>query len=101
MKRHDLRRIDLNLLVIFEALFQERNVTRAARRLSLGQPAVSGALSRLRTLFNDPLFKRIGHRMEPTNRALQVAQTLGPALDCICAVVSLTASSKNPVDSEA
>ena len=101
MKRHDLRRIDLNLLVIFEALFQERNVTRAAQRLSLGQPAVSGALSRLRTLFNDPLFKRIGHKMEPTTRALQVAQTLGPAPDCICAVVSLTASSKNPVDSEA
>ncbi|EJM38113.1 transcriptional regulator [Pseudomonas sp. GM33] len=91
MKRNDLRNIDLNLLVVFEALIQERNVTRAAQRLSLGQPAVSGALARLRTLFNDPLFKRIGHKMEPTTRALQVAQTLGPALDSICSAVSLTA----------
>jgi DNA-binding transcriptional LysR family regulator len=91
MKRNDLRNIDLNLLVVFEALIQERNVTRAAQRLSLGQPAVSGALARLRTLFNDPLFKRIGHKMEPTTRALQAAQTLGPALDSICFAVSLTA----------
>ncbi|PNB71041.1 LysR family transcriptional regulator [Pseudomonas sp. GW456-E7] len=90
MKRNDLRNIDLNLLVVFEALIQERNVTRAAQRLSLGQPAVSGALARLRTLFNDPLFKRIGHKMEPTTRALQVAQTLGLALDSICFAVSLT-----------
>jgi LysR family transcriptional activator of mexEF-oprN operon len=101
MKRHDLRSIDLNLLVIFEALIQERNVTRAAEKLALGQPAVSGALNRLRALFNDPLFKRIGHKMEPTTRALQVAQSLGPALDCICAVVSLTASNKKAVDSKA
>ncbi|WP_223441061.1 MULTISPECIES: LysR family transcriptional regulator [Pseudomonas] len=96
MKRNDLRSIDLNLLVVFEALIQERNVSRAAEKLALGQPAVSGALSRLRTLFNDPLFKRIGHKMEPTTRALQVAQTLGPALDSICSVVSLTACSKKP-----
>ncbi|MFY0728864.1 LysR family transcriptional regulator [Pseudomonas sp. NFX15] len=88
MKRNDLRSIDLNLLVVFEALIQERNVTRAAQRLCLGQPAVSGALGRLRALFNDPLFNRIGHKMEPTTRALQVAQTLGPVLDAICTVVS-------------
>ncbi|EJM62272.1 LysR family transcriptional regulator [Pseudomonas sp. KB_15] len=96
MKRNDLRSIDLNLLVVFEALIQERNVSRAAEKLALGQPAVSGALGRLRALFNDPLFKRIGHKMEPTARALQVAQTLGPALDSICSVVSLAACSKKP-----
>ncbi|MDB5994674.1 MAG: LysR family transcriptional regulator, partial [Pseudomonas sp.] len=83
MKRNDLRSIDLNLLVVFEALIQERNVSRAAEKLSLGQPAVSGALVRLRKLFNDPLFERIGRRMVPTARALQAAQTLGPALDSV------------------
>ncbi|WP_281439151.1 LysR family transcriptional regulator [Pseudomonas moorei] len=83
MKRNDLRNIDLNLLVVFEALIQERNVTRAAHRLALGQPAVSNALSRLRCLFNDPLFMRSGRMMEPTPRALWAAQILGPALDSV------------------
>lgn len=90
MNRNDLRSIDLNLLVVFEALIQERNVTRAATRLSIGQPAVSGALRRLRVLFNDPLFKHIGREMRPTPRALSVAQTLGPALDCVCNVIANT-----------
>lgn len=88
MKRNDLRSIDLNLLVIFEALMQERNVTRAAEKLCVGQPAVSAALGRLRTLFNDPLFERIGGKMQPTPRALRVAQTLGPALDSVCTAVN-------------
>jgi LysR family transcriptional activator of mexEF-oprN operon len=90
MNRNDLRSIDLNLLVVFEALIQERNVTRAATRLSIGQPAVSGALRRLRVLFNDPLFKRMGREMRPTARALAVAQSLGPALDCVCSVIANT-----------
>ncbi|MBV6822026.1 LysR family transcriptional regulator [Pseudomonas sp. PD9R] len=83
MKRNDLRNIDLNLLVVFEALIQERNVSRAAQKLALGQPAVSNALGRLRCLFNDPLFQRTGRAMEPTPRALLVAQILGPALDSV------------------
>lgn len=90
MKRNDLRSIDLNLLVVFETLIQERNLTRAAQKLSLGQPAVSAALVRLRKLFNDPLFERIGRRMVPTARALNAAQTLGPALDCVCTVLTDT-----------
>ncbi|AWY38499.1 LysR family transcriptional regulator [Pseudomonas putida] len=90
MNRSDLRSIDLNLLVVFEALIQERNVTRAARRLSLGQPAVSGALRRLRVLFNDPLFKHTGREMKPTPRAISIAQTLGPALDSVCGAISNT-----------
>lgn len=88
MKRNDLRSIDLNLLVVFEALIQECNVSRAAEQLSLGQPAVSAALVRLRKLFNDPLFLRIGRRMVPTARALSVAQTVGPALDSVCTAIS-------------
>ncbi|MVV52251.1 LysR family transcriptional regulator [Pseudomonas sp. PB120] len=90
MKRNDLRSIDLNLLVVFEALIQERNVTRAAEKLCLGQPAVSAALVRLRALFNDPLFERIGRKMQPTARALRAAQTLGPALDSVCTAITNT-----------
>lgn len=101
MKTTDLRNIDLNLLVIFETLIQERNVTRAAEKLSLGQPAVSAALNRLRRLFNDPLFQRIGRHMEPTARALQAAHMLIPALDSIRSVVSLAASKRKiPMYSE-
>ncbi|MEX3773082.1 LysR family transcriptional regulator [Pseudomonas sp. MYb118] len=88
MNRNDLRSVDLNLLVVFEALIQECNVSRAAARLSLGQPAVSGALVRLRKLFDDPLFERIGHRMVPTARALKAAQILGPVLDSVCTVLA-------------
>lgn len=90
MKRNDLRGIDLNLLVVFETLMQECNVTRAAEKLSLGQPAVSAALSRLRKLFNDQLFERVGHKMVPTERALSAAQVLGPALDSVCLVLADT-----------
>lgn len=90
MKRNELRNIDLNLLVVFEALFQERNVTRAAHKLALKQPAVSNALSRLRGLFNDPLFMRTGRTMEPTPRALWVAQLLGSALDSVCHAIADT-----------
>ena len=56
MNRNDLRRVDLNLLIVFETLMHERSVTRAAEKLFLGQPAISAALSRLRNLFDDPLF---------------------------------------------
>ena len=54
----DISRFDLNLLVAFDALFCERSVTRAARRIGLSQPAMSGALGRLRALVGDPLFVR-------------------------------------------
>ncbi|WP_122689212.1 LysR family transcriptional regulator, partial [Pseudomonas viridiflava] len=63
MNRIDLRRVDLNLLIVFEMMMIERNVSRAAERLFLGQPAVSAALGRLRTLYNDPLFVRVGRSM--------------------------------------
>lgn len=88
MKRNDLHSIDLNLLVVFDTLIQERNLTRTAEKLSLGQPAISAALVRLRKLFNDPLFERIGRRMVPTPRALSAAQALGPALDCVCSAIA-------------
>ena len=73
---NDLRRIDLNLLVALEALLAERSVTRAARRLGLTQPAVSGMLGRLRALFDDPLFVRSRRGIVPTPRAEALAEPL-------------------------
>ncbi|MDT7589879.1 MAG: hypothetical protein QOE32_7429, partial [Pseudonocardiales bacterium] len=66
----NLRSIDLNLLVTFEAVMSERSVSAAAKRLGLTQSAVSHALRRLRTTFGDPLLVRGAEGMEPTPRAL-------------------------------
>jgi LysR family transcriptional activator of mexEF-oprN operon len=76
----DLRLFDLNLLVAFDALIAERNVTRAARRVGIGQPAMSYALSRLRELFADHLFTRTSGAMRPTTRALELAGPVGRIL---------------------
>ena len=69
----DLRLFDLNLLIAFDALMEERNVTRASRRLGIGQPAMSYALARLRELFGDDLFIRTATSMQPTTRALELS----------------------------
>ena len=72
--RHaDFRRIDLNLLVAFDALMLERSVGRAAGRIFVGQPAMSHVLARLREALDDPLFVRTGNRMEPTAFARALA----------------------------
>jgi len=81
VNRNDLRRIDLHLLVVFESLMHERNLTRTAEKLFLGQPAISAALVRLRQFFDDPLLVRSGRAMEPTPRALAILKRLRPALD--------------------
>ncbi|KPA98666.1 LysR family transcriptional regulator [Pseudomonas asplenii] len=91
MNRNDLRRVDLNLLIVFETLMHERSVTRAAEKLFLGQPAISAALSRLRNLFDDPLFVRTGRSMEPSARAEEIFALLSPALDSISTAVSRAA----------
>lgn len=91
MNRNDLRRLDLNLLIVFETLMHERSVTRAAEKLFLGQPAISAALARLRSLFDDPLFVRTGRSMEPTARAEEIFALLSPALDSISTAVSRAA----------
>lgn len=69
------RNVDLNLLKAFDALIDERSVTRAAARLALTQPAVSGILNRLRDSFGDPLFVRTQRGIAPTPRALEL---MGP-----------------------
>ena len=79
----NLRSVDLNLLVIFDALIAERNVTRAARHNGISQPAMSKALNRLRHLLDDPLFERRDGRMEPTPRALDLAGPIRSALSDI------------------
>ncbi|MDD0822920.1 LysR family transcriptional regulator [Mannheimia sp. AT1] len=71
----DIRTLDFNLLKAFVILLDECNVSRAAHRLSVTQPAMSGILNRLRESFNDPLFVRVQHGMQPTDRALQLGQT--------------------------
>ena len=73
--------IDLNLLVVFDAVMQERNVTRAGQRLGLSQPALSHALSRLRHMLKDDLFIRSPRGMLPTPRAEQLAVPVRTALD--------------------
>lgn len=80
---NDFRGFDLNLLLTFRALLEERSVTRAAQRLFLGQPAVSGALKRLRETFGDPLFVRTPQGMAPTPRALELARQIEPFLQSL------------------
>jgi DNA-binding transcriptional LysR family regulator len=81
MNKIDLSRINLNLLVTFEMLMAERHVGRAARRLEVGQSAVSHALGRLRELFNDPLFVRHPKGIEPTKLAIAVGVAVSDVLD--------------------
>lgn len=81
IRESDLRGVDLNLLVTFLVLMRERSVSRAAERLHLGQPAVSGALGRLRELFDDELLIRTAQGMQPTVRALALQQQLAPLLE--------------------
>ena len=85
---NDLRRIDLNLLVILDALLAEQHVTRAAERLHLSQPAVSHALGRLRDLLNDPLLVRIGGGLTPTPRALELQRPLADVLGRVQALLA-------------
>jgi len=72
----NLRSVDLNLLVIFDALMQERHVTRAALRIPMSQPAMSNALARLRHVFKDDLFIRGVGTMEPTPRAIELSESI-------------------------
>ena len=85
----DIRAVDLNLLKAFDALMSERAVTRAAGRIGLSQPAMSHALSRLRSLFDDDLFVRTPNRMEPTARAREIAALVSAAIEHIEAALNL------------
>lgn len=77
----NLNSLDLNLLTALDALLREANVSRAALRLGLSQPAASHALQRLRDIFGDPLLVRTGARMELTPRGLALRVPLAQTLD--------------------
>src|SRR5687768_6317895 len=83
----DTKNLDLNLLVTLETLLVEQNVTRAAERLHLSQPAVSAQLSRLRELFDDPLLIPMQRGMTPTAKALELLDPLRLALDQVRATL--------------
>jgi DNA-binding transcriptional LysR family regulator len=85
----DIRGVDLNLLKAFDALISERAVTRAAARIGLSQPAMSHALSRLRSLFADDLFVRTQTGMEPTAHAREIAPLVSAAIEHIEAALNL------------
>jgi DNA-binding transcriptional LysR family regulator len=83
MRFMDIRKIDLNLLVVLDALLRLQNVSRAAEALGMSQPALSYALKRLRPLLDDPLFVRSARGMQPTPRAQQLAEPLRAVLDMV------------------
>jgi DNA-binding transcriptional LysR family regulator len=85
---NDIRRVDLNLLVVLDVLLEERNVSRAARRLALTQSTVSGMLARLREALGDPLFVRARHGLRPTPRAEAMTAPLRRWLDDARALVA-------------
>lgn len=80
-------RYDLNLLPVFVTLMEERNVTRAAERLGITQPALSNALARLRVTMRDPLFVRERYGVQPTPMAQEIAPVIAAALARIDDVV--------------
>jgi DNA-binding transcriptional LysR family regulator len=86
MNYTNIRNVDLNLLVAFNALMEERSVTGAARRLFLSQPAMSHAIDRLQNAFKDELFIRTGKGYQPTRRALTIhaeLQQMLPKIDAL------------------
>ncbi|MBP0598619.1 LysR family transcriptional regulator [Herbaspirillum sp. LeCh32-8] len=87
MRKNDIRTLDLNLLKALDALLDERHVTRAAARLGVTQPAMSGILTRLRENFGDPLFSRSQRGIVPTQRALALAQPVRQVLADIDALM--------------
>lgn len=81
-------RLDLNLLHVFDTIYREGSLTRAAKALHLTQPAVSHSLSRLREHFDDPLFTRQGNQMVPTPLARRFLESMKPALTQIQGAVN-------------
>lgn len=90
MISRQLIRTDLNLLVALQALLEERNVTRAAERLFVTQPALSKTLQRLRDTFDDPLFHRSSYGLVPTPKAELLAEQLPDVLAALESVLGDT-----------
>lgn len=95
-----IRAADLNLLLALQALMEQRNVTKAAEKMKLTQPAMTRALQRLRHLFQDDLLVRANGIYEPTQRALQISRELDkilPRLETLLAVKDFTPSEARAV----
>ena len=75
--------VDLNLLIVFDAVMREKHVTRAAKRIGMTQPAVSNALNRLRHIAKDDLFVRSPDGVVPTTRALQLGPPIRQAINLV------------------
>lgn len=90
MHQTNIKRVDLNLLVVFDAVARTRSVTMAAEQLALSQPAVSHALNRLRDLMHDPLFVRSGRGLTPTPRAEEMVGPIKQLLVTAEGVLSAT-----------
>ena len=85
----DIRKLDLNLLVVFQEVFQERQISGVATRLGLSQPAVSNALARLRKTLGDELFVRTAQGMQPTPLAERLAEPVSMALAQVQAALNV------------
>lgn len=99
IQHFNLAGMDLNLLVVFDALMTEKNVTKAGEKLGLSQPATSNALNRLRNLIKDELFIRSATGLRPTPKAIALAQQIRPALQYIQSAL-LEKPSFNPATSD-
>ena len=75
--------VDLNLLIVFDAVMREKHVTRAAKRIGMTQPAVSNALNRLRYIAKDDLFVRSANGVVPTSRALELGPPIRQAINLV------------------
>jgi LysR family transcriptional regulator, mexEF-oprN operon transcriptional activator len=84
----NIQAVNLNLLVAFQALLDERSVTHAARRMGVTQPAMSNTLAQLRRLFDDQLFRRTSSGLEPTPRALELAEPVRQGLGLLGTALS-------------
>ena len=83
MGKMNLRNVDLNLFVVFETVYAERNLTRAAEALFVTQPAISNALTRLRNILDDPLFIKTNDGMQPTAFAESISGRVSEALSLL------------------
>ena len=89
---YDLKRFDLNLLVIFECIYQHLSISKAAEMLFITPSAVSQSLQRLRTQLNDPLFVRSGKGITPTTVATNLHQHLSKNLNQLEQTINMMGS---------
>jgi len=88
MSYKGMAKVDLNLLVIFDAIMQEQSISIAAERLAMTQPSVSNAVSRMRHVWRDPLFIKAGRGIKPTHYAVELWQQVSESLHTISQAIN-------------